>query len=92
MRAAHERYKDRGFTVLSVSVKEEDDVIQDFVARHDLTYPFLMDRDGRASLDFKVQSTPTTYFIDPDGVIVDMQADMMSRAWLERNISETTGT
>ena len=91
MREAYESHRDEGFAVLSVSVREDDTVIREFIARHDLTYPFLMDRDGRASLDFEVKTTPTTYFIDPDGVIVDMQAGMTSREWLEHNIRESTG-
>ena len=53
--------------MLSVSVRESDQVITDFISRHGLTYPFLMDRDGSASLDFKVMTTPTTFFLGPDG-------------------------
>ncbi len=92
MRAAYENNRDEGFTVLSVSIRESDQTITDFIARHGLTYPFLMDRDGSASLDFGVVSTPTTFFIGPDGTIIDTRVGMVSRDWLERLVIESTGT
>ncbi len=92
MRAAYENHREEGFTVLSVSIRESDQVIRDFISRHDLTDPFLMDRDGSASLDFEVTSTPTTFFIGPDGTITDTKAGMVSRDWLERLIIESTDT
>ena len=92
MRAAYENHREEGFAVLSVSIRESDQVIRDFISRHDLTYPFLMDRDGSASLDFEVTSTPTTFFIGPDGTITDTKAGMVSQDWLERLIIESTDT
>ncbi len=92
MRAAYENNRDEGFTVLSVSIRESDQTITDFIARHGLTYPFLMDRDGSASLDFGVMTTPTTFFIGPDGTIIDTRVGMVSRDWLERLVIESTGT
>lgn len=92
MRAAYENHREEGFTVLSVSIQESDQVIRDFISRHDLTYPFLMDRDGSASLDFEVINTPTTFFIGPDGTILDTKAGLVSQDWLEYLISESTGT
>ena len=67
-------------------------MIRDFISRHDLTYPFLMDRDGSASLAFEVVNTPTTFFIGPDGTILDTKAGLVSQDWLEYLISESTGT
>ncbi|MDE0805677.1 MAG: TlpA disulfide reductase family protein, partial [Acidimicrobiales bacterium] len=65
MRAAYEKYRDEGFEVLSVSVREDDAAVEGFVERYGLEYPFLLDRDGSVSLDYEVTSTPTTYFVSP---------------------------
>ena len=92
MRAAYDNHRDEGFTVLSVSVRESDQVITDFISRHGLTYPFLMDRAGSASLDFKVMTPPTTFFIGPDGTILGTKAGMVSREWLDGHIRTSTGT
>lgn len=92
MRAAYENHREEGFAVLSVSIRESDQVISEFISRHGLPYPFLMDRDGSASLDFEVTSTPTTFFIGPDGTITDTKVGMVSQDWLERLIIESTDT
>jgi hypothetical protein len=37
-------------------------------------------------------STPTTFFIGPDGSILATKAGMISQDWLEGLIRESTGT
>ncbi len=86
MRAAYEKYREDGFEILSVSVEEDDAAVAGFVEQYGLDYPFLLDRDATVSIDFEVTSTPTTFFISPDGEIVDTLAGTVNRGWLERNI------
>lgn len=86
MRAAHEKYRDQGFEVLSVSIQESDAVVDDFIAKYDLGYRFVMDRTGRTASEYEIASTPTTFFVRPDGTIVDSIAGVVSSAWLERNL------
>lgn len=40
-----------------------------FVETHGFTFPILMDRDGTATSLYKVNSFPTSFLIDSDGVI-----------------------
>lgn len=87
MRTAYETYQDDGFVVLSVSIQENDTAVADFIARYGLTYPFLMDRDGQISREYRVVSTPTTYFIGLDGVITDVLPGVVGEWWLEQNIA-----
>ncbi len=89
---AYENHREEGLTVLSVIIRESDQVISEFISRHGLPYPFLMDRDGSASLDLGVMTTPTTFFIGPDGPITDTRVGIVARDWLERLVSESTGT
>jgi len=56
------------------------------VQRYGLEYPFLMDRQATVFNRYGVLSTPTTYFISPDGLIVDRTVGVVSQGWLERNI------
>lgn len=87
MRAAYDNYSDQGFEVLSVSVQEGDAEVAQFIDRYALTYPLLMDRTGQISTNYEVTATPTTYFISPDGTIVDSIAGVVSQTWLEKNIN-----
>ncbi len=91
MRAAYEKYQDQGFEVLSVSIQEGDAEVAEFVTRHGVSYPMLMDRSGEISASYEITSTPTTYFIAPDGTIADSTAGVVSRQWLESNIVDHVG-
>ncbi len=74
--------------MLSISVQEDEPEVVQFIARYGLTYPFLMDVTGAVSLEYGVTTTPTTYFISPDGAIVDTLAGVVTAGWLESNIRE----
>lgn len=92
MRAAYENHKAHGFEVLSVSIQEADTAVEDFVAAHGLDYQFLMDRTGEISSAYEVTTTPTTFFITPDGTIADSTTGVVSRDWLEGNINDHVDT
>ncbi len=74
--------------MLSVSIQEGDDDVADFIDRHDLSYTFLMDRTGAVSANYQVTTTPTTYFIAPDGTIADVLSGVVNQGWLEDNIND----
>jgi cytochrome c biogenesis protein CcmG/thiol:disulfide interchange protein DsbE len=63
--------KARGVTILGVAYKDAPGNSQAFLAR--LGDPFarrLVDRDGRAGLEFGVTGVPETYLVGSDGVII----------------------
>ena len=88
MRAAYENYNEQGFEVLSVSIQEGDPEVAAFIDRYDLNYPFFIDRTGQLALTYEIFSTPTTYFIAPDGTIADFVSGVVSQRWLERNLDD----
>ena len=92
MRAAYDTHNSHGFEVLSVSIQEGESVIDDFVAKYGLGYQFLMDRTGDISTNYDVTSTPTTFFIAPDGTIVDSLTGVVTLDWLEDNIGRYLGS
>jgi len=47
-----------------------------------------MDRTDQISTTYEVLSTPTTYFIAPDGTIADTLAGTVSQRWLAKNIDD----
>lgn len=58
----------------------------------DFAYPFLMDRSGATSIDYGVATTPTTYFVSPDGEIVDSTAGVVSQRSHESNLTTYLGS
>lgn len=91
MRAAYETHRESGFEVLSVSIQEPVDAVEDFRMRYGLDYQFLMDRTGAVSAAYEVSTTPTTFFIAPDGTIADSTAGVVTTAWLEDRIDDYLG-
>ncbi len=71
MQETYEIYADQGFTILAVNTTYQDDQMaaEDFVTQHGLTFPVLFDLDGSVSRAYRVRSMPTSFFIDPEGVI-----------------------
>jgi hypothetical protein len=61
-------------------------MVADFIARYGLDYPFVLDPVGTVGSAYKLRSTPTTYFVGPDGLIRDMTLGVVSQGWIEKNL------
>ena len=70
LQAIFEEYRGRAY-VLGVSSGETADVVNDFLARTDYTYPMAYDPSGVVSDAYDVQYIPQTWVLDAEGVIVE---------------------
>jgi peroxiredoxin len=63
--------KEQGLEVLAVNSTYQDSEANAaaFVQEMGLTFPILLDRDGRVSNRYQLRALPTTYFIDRQGII-----------------------
>ena len=77
--------------MLSVSLQESNAAINNFIAKYGLNYPFLLDIDGAISRNYNVYTTPTTYFVNPDGVIASILPGVVSRQWLDGQMKAIQG-
>ena len=57
--------------ILGVNLTDQDSVsdVESFVQEFKLTYPILLDRDGRVSNSYQIEGLPTTFFINREGII-----------------------
>jgi peroxiredoxin len=84
----YDRYRDQGFVVLAVDLREGDAQVKGFIEQMELTFPILMDRDGDVSERYRIRSIPTTYFVDRSGVIQDVViGGPMPRALIESKVT-----
>ena len=86
-------YKDYGssgkFVILAVNSTLQDRMedVGSFVVEQGLTFPVLLDTDGEVSNLYQVRSMPTSFFIDPDGIIREVViGGPMSEALLRTRI------
>ena len=70
----YEDYQEQDLVIVGINASNQDRMVDamDFSEQNNLTFPILFDTGGRASHDYQVRSLPTTFFIDPDGIIQDM--------------------
>jgi thiol-disulfide isomerase/thioredoxin len=70
MESVYKKFNDKGLEILAVNCSEDQATVRSFMKNEGFTFPALLDLDGRVSLNYGVQSIPTTFLIDRDGMIV----------------------
>jgi peroxiredoxin len=68
--AMYEKLKARGLTVLAVDVMEDNKLVRDFVKTNAMTFPVLLDSEGKVGSQYDAGSIPTNYLIGRDGRIL----------------------
>ena len=66
---AYDTHKGQGFVVLGVDITDDTATTAAFVREVGVTYPIVRDQSLRTVVAYNVTDTPSTYFIDRDGVI-----------------------
>jgi len=69
--------------VLAVNNQETVDKVSPFVEELGLTYEILMDNDGGVAMQYQVIGFPTTYFIDPNGIIKFLHVGVLTEEQLD---------
>jgi cytochrome c biogenesis protein CcmG/thiol:disulfide interchange protein DsbE len=66
-----ERYASTGLVVIAVDVREDEDAVAAFAKGLGATFPFGLDRDGKAAGTWDAVALPVHFWIDKDGVVRD---------------------
>lgn len=82
--AAYNKFKDKNFTILSVSLDKDQDKWKEAVAKDKLAWQHVSDLQGWESTVaalYGVQSIPANFLIDPSGKIIatDLRGDDLER-------------
>jgi len=81
LRELYLRYRDRGFTILAVSVDKKPKAVRAFVKKLPLPFPVLSDPDGDVASLYRVFAYPTSFIVGRDGRIADIITG--AREWLD---------
>lgn len=74
MERLYQRYKDMGFVILGVNVKDDKKSALSFVKELKITFPIAFDPNGEVGLLYGAWGLPATYLIDAKGIA-------LARAW-----------
>jgi peroxiredoxin len=64
MERLYRRYRDRGFTILALSIDTNVDAVAPFVRRYGLSFPVGVDSGAMVARTYGMRALPTTYLID----------------------------
>jgi peroxiredoxin len=69
MEALYREFKPRGLEILAVSIDKVTSDAGTFMTLHGVSFPALLDPDGKVAQRYRVTAIPTHYLIDKKGVI-----------------------
>ncbi len=78
------------FVILAVNTLGGDDeqTVQNFVQQNHLTYLIVMDEQQRVGTLYHVRETPTSYFLDPEGIIQSVLFGPVGKSNLQRVLAD----
>jgi peroxiredoxin len=87
MEALHNKMKGRPFEILAVSIDQGGkETVESFTAQFGLTFPVLLDPEGKTYGLYGLTGVPETFIVDKNGVIIQKiigPQDWMNKQWLE---------
>ncbi|HYK01674.1 MAG TPA: TlpA disulfide reductase family protein [Thermoanaerobaculia bacterium] len=80
LQALHDRFKAQKFEVIGVSVDESGpEPVKQFVTDHKMTYPIVLDAEGKLANVLQTSVLPTTVLLDRNGKIVWKRLGMIEK-------------
>jgi thiol-disulfide isomerase/thioredoxin len=71
---ANEKFKDRGFEIVGISLDQDKAALEKFIAENKMTWPQFFDGkgwDNELAKRFNIQSVPTMWLLDREGKLAD---------------------
>ena len=70
MEALYMRFREKGLEIIAVNSGERQPDVLAFMQSNRLSFPALLDEDGRVSGDYGIRAIPTSFLIDREGMII----------------------
>lgn len=83
--------KEELFTIITISSQEDKSAVSSFINRGAYTVDVLLDEVGEATEAYKARNLPTTYFIDKNGIVLDIFVGILSKAMLIEKAEKILG-
>jgi peroxiredoxin len=79
LETAYKKYQARGVVFLGIDWKESQGDVRAFADERQVTYPILLDTDGKAYTAYQVPALPQTYVLDKQGRVVITRTGIATR-------------
>ena len=74
----YHQFKDKGVQVLAVDIAETPLAVNNFIARHKLDFPIMIDEDKSVMNAYGINPLPATFLIDKNGIVVKYYTGQLS--------------
>ncbi len=85
---AYEKYKEEGFVILAVNMRESEATVQAFVEQSGTTFTILLDKSGMVVSLYRVYAAPTSFFVDKEGIIIDRYMGPLTEQAIEKRLEQ----
>lgn len=83
MQKLYPEYKEKGIEIVAVSLDATELVIDRFIDEYELTFPIPHDTNGQVRELYGIGPIPSTFFINPQGEVVEIVEGALSLESLE---------
>lgn len=84
---AYERFKDDGFEILAVAYNDSFEAIASFRDEFGLSFTLALDETGAVNEAYSIQTRPSSYLVDAEGVVLARHFGLMTEAQLEEMLA-----
>lgn len=91
MQSFYEQNHNKGIEIVAVNLTSSDrglDKVKEFVNKHHLTFPILLDEEGTVENMYDTIAIPTTYIIDQEGFITEKITGPVNEERLENLVKD----
>lgn len=86
LQTVSERHKN-DLIVLAINIEEPISTIKPFVEKNQLTFPVLVDIEGKIANTFGIFAYPASFFVDKQGIIRSQQFGQLNETLLRKNLA-----
>ncbi len=88
IQAAYDQYRERGFSVLAINLREDPRTVAAYMQQGGLTFPALLDSDGVVSNTYQARVLPSSFFVDKAGVVRAVYRGPLARSVIAGTVEQ----
>ena len=85
---AYAEYHDQGLEIVAINMLEDPQRVAAFVEQFGMSFPVLLDRDGKVAQSYFVRGIPTSVFVDEEGIIQAVHVGLLTESMLRNYLVE----
>ncbi|MGM9954718.1 MAG: thiol-disulfide oxidoreductase ResA [Peribacillus sp.] len=86
MESQYQTYKDQGVEILAVNVGESEYSVNNYAAKHSLTFPIMIDKGREVENAYRVDILPVTFLIDKEGKVIDIITGALTEESIQKHM------